>query len=101
MTGQDLATLNNLYRAICRMMRARPDLEWLLGSFAADERYRHVNLLVELRRFHEWHSDQRKKPKSHKRAMRNWMAIATRNAPAPENSDGMGKRLTRGNAATP
>ena len=101
MTGHDLATLNNLYRGICQMMRQRPDLDWLLGSFAADERYRNVNMLRELRRFHEWHSDQRKKPKSHKRALRNWMAIASHNVQHSETVDGMDKPLTSQNARTP
>lgn len=75
MTGAELSSLHDTYRRICLLLQQQPDLHWLLVDFAGDKRYANIDLTRELRRFLEWHSDRPKgkRPKSHKRALRNWM----------------------------
>lgn len=87
MNGRDLAALNDLYRRAAALMGNPPDLGWLLGELAADERYERLNLLLELRRFVEYWSDcsKGKRPKSHKRALRNWLKKALEDRRGPSN----------------
>lgn len=78
-TGRELAKLNDIYRRFCTLCHHnRPDLPWLLGDFAHDERYAGLDILEQVRRCFEWWSDRPlgKRPKSHKMALRNWMAKA-------------------------
>lgn len=83
MTGRELATFHDIYHRICVLLEQKPDVHWLLGDFASDERYASIDLSNELHRFLEWHSDRpaKQRPKSHKLALRNWMR---RVSPAPE-----------------
>jgi hypothetical protein len=101
-TGRELAKLNDIYRRYCEMLRGsnKPDLPWLLGDLAADERYARLDILAEVTACFEWWSDQPmgKRPRSHKRALRNWMAKAVTiqaSRPVEHGDDGMGRMLNR------
>ena len=80
----DLYRAQGYYLAACKILKAkRVDRSWFL-EFLCDERYKRLELADELRRFVDYWSDQPRRPKSIKLALRNWMRIALKDLPHDE-----------------
>ena len=76
MTGAELTRLFSAYRKFCALSNQPTDVRWLVENLACHARYLELDLLVELEKCLDWWSDQKKAPKSSKRAIRNWMKKA-------------------------